>query len=756
MNAIESVRRCFPRSARVAMRLNLAVIFTGSVLLGCHETPTAPTPQRFESGPRLGTTITVGSYTLRDLGTLGGLSSSASGINDSGDIVGSSLDSSGRRRATVWPAGGGAPRDLGGFGTLLWSNSGSGINEAGNVAGTGPVYTFGQRGALWPASGGGPRDLGALPTTSASGASAINDAGDVVGVSQVFGQLSSSNPHATLWPASGGMPRDLGSLGGPRSEATAINSAGTIVGFTDVSSGATHATVWLASGGAPQDLGAAGAGDHSAAYAINDSGDIVGDANYAPFWGPGGLSHATLWRADGSPPRNLGTLNAVGVDQSFAKGINNAGDIVGSSYTANGDFHAVLWPADGSGPRDLGVLTGIYSAAVAINSSGVIVGNSRDASGQLRAVVWEPVRLPQSITFASSPPNSAIAGGTYTVSATGGASGNAVTFTSLAPTVCSVAGNAVSFDAGGTCTIAADQPGGVGYLAAAQVTQTFDINTRPVASAGAAQAGNEGSAITFSAANSSDADGDALITYTWDFGDGTVQSVSSPTVQHIYSDNKLGGGAYLVALQVTDARGATSAAANTSALINNIAPIAMFNPVSPVGEGTTNLSLVGVQDAAGDVSTIQYAFDCGNGTGYGAFSPSSSIACLAPNNGIKTVRAKLRDKDGGVSEYTRSLTVVNVAPAIAIISAPASGKVGVNYTLQFRFTDPGTGDAPWHYQVTWGDGKKASNPVAATTQGLAISQVYRYAKAGSYTISVRVTDKDGGVGTVTVPVKIVR
>lgn len=738
------------------MRLELAVAFAGSVLLGCHETPTSPAAKRFESKPTLGATITVGAFTLRDLGTLGGLSSSASGINDLGDIVGSSLDSSGQWRATLWPAGGGAPRDLGGLSDLPYGNFGSGINSSGDVAGSSYTYGPGQRATLWSASGAPPRDMGALPNSSSSSADAINDAGDIVGLSNVWGQLS-SYPHATLWPASGGPPRDLGSLGGLRSEATAINSAGTIVGFTDISSGAPHATLWLAAGGAPRDLGMpGGGGDHSAAYDINDSGDVVGDANYAPFWLAGGLSHATLWPADGSPPRNLGTLPSARIDESFAKGINNAGDIVGSSYTANGDYHAVLWPADGTGPRDLGVLSGIFSAAVSINSSGVIVGNSRDASGQNHAVVWEPIRQPQSITFASAAPNGAVVGGTYTVSATGGGSGNAVTFTSLTSIVCSVAGNVVSLDAGGTCTIAADQAASAGYLAAPQVTQSFAINTRPAANAGMAQSGNEGSAITFNAGNSSDPDGDSLVAYTWDFGDGTVQSVSSPTVAHIYSDNKPGGGAYTVTLQVTDARGATSVAANTSALIGNIAPVATFSPASPIGEGTMILSLSGAEDASGDVPTLQYAFDCGSGSGYGAFSGSPSIACAIPDNGVRTVRATIRDKDGAGTEYTKSVTVVNVAPTIALISAPISGKTGTDYTLQFKFNDPGTSDAPWLYQITWGDGKGATGAKSVTTQGLTITEKYRYNKPGSYTVTISVTDKDGGAAVSSVQVGIVK
>ena len=734
MIATQSVRLFAARRARTAKRLDLAVILAVSVLLGCHETPTTPAAQRFESGPRLGATITVGSFTLRELGTIGGPGADAISINASGDIVGNSNDSSGVSRATLWRAEDYAPRELPQLREPSWGSSATAINTAGDIAGN--TYTFtGYRATFWPAGGGAPRYLAALPAGD-SYVRGMNDADDVVGDT-----YTPNGTHATLWPASGAPPVDLG----PGS-ALRINSAGMIVGST-VSNGQYRAAVWPAGGGAPRLLEPLFVGASSTGSGINDAGDVVGSS-----WGDG-QGGATLWPAGGGAPRLLG--------EGSAEAINNAGDVAGSAFMPPGEMHGMLWPADGNGPQDLGAFeAGDYARAAAINSSRRIVGVSQslEPGAQPHAIVWEPVvQQPQSITFTSSPPNGAILGGTYSVSATGGGSGNAVTFTSLAPAVCSVGGNVVSLDAGGTCVIAADQAGSAAYFAAPQVTQSFYVNTRPVANAGAAQSGNEGSTITFSAANSSDPDGDALIAYAWDFGDGTVQSVDSSTIQHTYSDNKPGGVAYPVSLQVTDARGATSAVANTSALIGNIAPVAMFNAPSPVGEGTMNLSLSGAQDAPGDVATLQYAFDCGNGAGgIGAFSLSSSISCVVPDNGVRTVRARIKDKDGAVTEYTKSVTVVNVAPAIAITSAPASGKTGVDYTIQFKFTDPGTSDAPWLYQVIWGDGKRADAPKSASVQGATITEGYRYTKAGSYTITVRVTDKDGGAATVSVPVTIVK
>ncbi|MDP9178676.1 MAG: RCC1 domain-containing protein, partial [Gemmatimonadota bacterium] len=126
---------------------------------------------------------------------------------------------------------------------------------------------------------------------------------------------------------------------------------------------------------------------------------------------------------------------------------------------------------------------------------------------------------PQSITFTSSPPSSALTGGTYNVSATGGSSGNAVTFSSLTASICTVSGSSVSLIAVGSCTIAADQAAGNGYEAAPQVTQNFAIGSSaqsiaftstPPSSAltggtytVAAMGGASGNAVTFSSLTAS-------------------------------------------------------------------------------------------------------------------------------------------------------------------------------------------------------------------------------------------------------------
>jgi PKD repeat protein len=85
------------------------------------------------------------------------------------------------------------------------------------------------------------------------------------------------------------------------------------------------------------------------------------------------------------------------------------------------------------------------------------------------------VKGPQTISFTSTPPSPAVAGGpAYTVAAAT-TSGLAVSFTSASPSVCSVSGATVSFLAAGTCTIQAEQAGDEAFFAASPVTQSFAV-----------------------------------------------------------------------------------------------------------------------------------------------------------------------------------------------------------------------------------------------------------------------------------------
>src|SRR4051812_43738035 len=71
-------------------------------------------------------------YTITDLGTLGGASSSASALNDQGQVVGTSLTASGQAHAFLYS--GGVMADLGTLAGQNYSRA-QDINNAGNVVG---------------------------------------------------------------------------------------------------------------------------------------------------------------------------------------------------------------------------------------------------------------------------------------------------------------------------------------------------------------------------------------------------------------------------------------------------------------------------------------------------------------------------------------------------------------------------------------------------------------------------------------------
>ena len=89
---------------------------------------------------------------------------------------------------------------------------------------------------------------------------------------------------------------------------------------------------------------------------------------------------------------------------------------------------------------------------------------------------------PQAIAFTSSLSGSAAPGDTYRVTATGGGSGNPITF-SIDPAstaVCSISGAMVTFSQPGACTIDANQAGNTRYQPAPQAQQTAMVTATHV------------------------------------------------------------------------------------------------------------------------------------------------------------------------------------------------------------------------------------------------------------------------------------
>lgn len=347
---------------------------------------------------------------IRDLGTLGGLESTARAINDSGQVVGHSMTASGQRHAFLWEDG--EMRDLGSpagpFTTAM------AINNRGQILILGGPPE-GMRVFFWEE--GQVQELGTL------GGSrilpwAMNERGQVVGSSTT----ASGETHAFLWEE--GRMQDLGTLGGPRSEAAAINDRGQVVGHSQTPNGATRAVLWQ--NGRIIDLGTLG-GFESRAVSINNAGQVVGfvrlsdERGFVFLWIDGQMERffassqpATV--AGGafndrgqlagiasaptgemvffvSEDRRLVDLGSLGASPPWGQvhALNDRGQVVGWSRTAIARMeadqeipihHAFL--AQNGTMIDLGTLGGPNSQAVAINIRGQVVGFSNIAGREQR------------------------------------------------------------------------------------------------------------------------------------------------------------------------------------------------------------------------------------------------------------------------------------------------------------------------------------------------------------------------------------
>jgi len=184
-------------------------------------------------------------------------------------------------------------------------------------------------------------------------------------------------------PAAAAPPRyaivDLGVLpgGGGFSRPYAISNDGHVVGAMSVGSGLVEAFMWR--NGVLTDLGDLGAvHDNSYALGINDAGQAVGFSRLgdAPFEGP---DVPFVWQS--------GVMSVLPGTQTngVAAAINNGGTVVGAIGTP-GDERAARW--SGGAWSLLTGLTGVPGGARAINEAGQIAGTYEQAGGT-HGFLWE-------------------------------------------------------------------------------------------------------------------------------------------------------------------------------------------------------------------------------------------------------------------------------------------------------------------------------------------------------------------------------
>lgn len=259
-------------------------------------------------------------------------------------------------------------------------------------------------------------------------------------------------------------------------------------------------------------------------------------------------------------------------------------------------------------------------------------------------------------------------------------------------------------------------------------------NVPPIASATNDGPKDEGTPVTV-AASQIDPGADTF-TYSFDWNnDGIYEIVdqTSPSAQYTFMDN----GIYTVGVNVRDDDGGIGTA-TTDVTVLDLAPTAQFTwTPEPQNEG----SVVQFTDQSTSWPDliISWNWNFGDGGTGTTQNPTHAYG----DNGIYTATLTVTDDDGSTDTVSHNVTIVNVAPSVQA-GPDQTGNESDTVSFSGSFSDPGWLDTHT-YAWDFGDGGTASGTLTPT---------HVYSDNGIYTVTLTMTDDDGGVGIDTMQVTV--
>jgi PKD repeat protein len=264
-------------------------------------------------------------------------------------------------------------------------------------------------------------------------------------------------------------------------------------------------------------------------------------------------------------------------------------------------------------------------------------------------------------------------------------------------------------------------------LSSTEIYELYTLfNTNPVADAGGAYTGTEGTSITFDGSRSSDPDafGD-IVKYHWEFGDGSTGTGVRPA--HTYARD----GSYPVSLEVTDNMDATNRNIIFVTVLDT-SPHAEFFGTPEAGASPLTVTFTDTSNSHDGIAEWYWEF--GDGTNSTDAEPTHTYM----QEGVYTVSLRTKEADGDQDIETKTNYIIVTTNALPVADAggPYTGTEGTLITFDgSRSTDPDGTITAWLWE--FGDGETSTEE----------SPTHRYLSASRYTVTLTVTDNMGANDT---------
>jgi PKD repeat protein len=223
-----------------------------------------------------------------------------------------------------------------------------------------------------------------------------------------------------------------------------------------------------------------------------------------------------------------------------------------------------------------------------------------------------------------------------------------------------------------------------------------------------------------------------IFSYTWNFGDGA--SATGKTATHTFTS----ASAFTVTLTVFNASGLSASVSQTinATFISNPTAKFEFSPTNPVVGQSINFDASESKAATGH-QIVSYSWNFGDGATAGGTPVAHAFATAGTYNVTLTVT-----DDTGLTATAASAVNVGTGNPTAVLTVNKTGGTDV-----FADGSSSTATSPatiTSYLFIWGDGLSDTVLVAAGS-----SKSHHYTLAGTYTVTLRVTDSVGRVGSTT-------